>query len=64
VFFLYFFIDHQIDYILAKVLQLEEVQHNHRRTLEERSRVFENPSVTSQHDHKPFHDDCRSAPML
>jgi len=58
------FVDYQIDYIPVEVLQLEEVQHNHRRTVEERSRVFENPSTKRQHDHKPFLDDSRSAPVL
>jgi len=58
------FVDYQIDYIPAEVLQLEEVQHNHRRTVEERSRLFENRSTNRQYDHKPFHDSSRYAPVL
>lgn len=58
------FVDYQIDYSPAEVLQLEEVQYNHRRAVEECSRLFENRSTKREFDHKPFHDNSRYAPVL
>lgn len=58
------FLDHEIDHSSAEVLQLEEIQHNHRRTVQTGRGVSEGTSDHRQFHVEPLQDDRRSGHML